>query len=192
MIGYLRGTILSKGANYLILETGNVGYRVFVPSNILLKYKSGSELALFIFSYIREDQFSLYGFLSQDELDLFELLLTVSGVGPKVALGIMSGVSTGHVKSAIAGGEAAVFTKVSGVGRKTAERIIIELREKIGGGALGDVNVRSSREYSESLDALVALGYSQAEAREALKQIPADLADSGQIVKAALKILAGR
>lgn len=192
MLAYLKGKILSKSSNYLILETGNVGYKVFVPAHILLNTKTGQELALYVHSYVREDQFSLYGFMSQDELNLFEQLISVSGVGPKMALGILSETSVKHIRSAIAGGEAAIFTKVSGVGRKTAERLIVELREKIGAEDADKINIKSSKEFSESLDALVALGYSAQEARDALKRVPADIADSGAIIKSALRVLGGR
>lgn len=191
MIAYLKGEILSKGANFLVLSTGPVGYKVYVPASLLVKHKPGGALELFIHAYVREDQFSLYGFLTADELELFELLISVSGVGPKMALSILSTTSAEHVKSAIAGGEAAVFTKVSGVGRKTAERLIVELREKLGGDGKM-VSGKMSKEFSESLDALVSLGYSVSEARDALKRVPEQLADSSQIIKAALQVLGGR
>ncbi|MCL5436237.1 MAG: Holliday junction branch migration protein RuvA [Patescibacteria group bacterium] len=190
MIAHLKGIILNKGSNFLVLDTGSVGYKVFVPATLLLKYKSGSTLEVHVYTYVREDQMSLYGFSSPSELELFELLISVSGVGPKMALAILSSTSPEHVKSAIAGGEAAVFTKVSGVGRKTAERLIMELKEKLDGGP--GISSKLSKEFSESLDALVALGYSSAEAREALKRVPAELASSGQIVREALRFLGGK
>lgn len=186
----MRGTILSKGQNFLVLEVGQVGYKVFAPATLLLKFKLGSALEVFVHTYVREDQLSLYGFSSPSELDLFELLISVSGVGPKMAMSILSSTSPEHVKSAIAGGEAATFTKVSGVGRKTAERLIVELKEKLDGGP--GVSGKLSREFSESLDALVALGYSSQEAREALNRVPSELGSSGQIVREALRFLGGK
>jgi len=191
MIAYLKGKILSKGPNFLILSTGQVGYKVYAPASLLIKHKTGGELEVFIYTYVREDQLALYGFSGPEELELFEFLISVSGVGPKMALSILSTTSAEHVKSAIVGGEAAVFTKVSGVGRKTAERLIIELREKLGGAGAG-VSGKMSKEFSDGLDALVGLGYSASEAREALKRVPEELADSGQIVKAALQVLGGK
>lgn len=191
MIAYLKGKVLSKGSNYLVLIVGQVGYKVFSPASLLLKRKAGQELEVFVHTYVREDQISLYGFLGMDELELFELLISVSGVGPKMALSILSTTSAEHVKSAIASGEAAVFTKVSGVGRKTAERLIVELKEKLGGeGSL--VTGKMSKGFAESLDALVALGYHPGEAREALKRVPNELSNSSQIVKAALQVLGGK
>lgn len=192
MIAYLKGIVFSKNATSVILLTGGVGYRVSVPSNLILSFKIGQEAELFIHSHIREDQFSLYGFSSPEELSLFELLISVSGVGPKMAMNMISTTSPRHIKSAIAAGEPAVFTKVSGVGRKTAERLIVELKEKIGEGDFKDTHIGASKQLSESLEALVALGYSRDEAREALKKIPADVSESGQIIRAALRVLGGR
>jgi len=192
MIAYLKGKILSKIGSSLILDVNGVGYKVAAPSGLLLSVKIGQEVELYIHSYIREDQFSLYGFPTAAELQLFEFLISVSGVGPKLALSILSATSPDHVKSAIASGDTAMFTKVSGVGRKTAERLIVELREKIGDGTFGEINLKTSKELAESLDALVALGYSQNEAREALRKVPKEVVDSGQIIRAALRTLGGR
>lgn len=175
----------------MVLSVGLVGYKVYAPASLLIKYKPGSELEAFIHTHVREDQISLYGFSSAEELELFEFLISVSGVGPKMALSILSATSAEHIKSAITGGDAAVFTKVSGVGRKTAERLIVELREKLGGAGTG-ISGKMSKEFSDGLDALVGLGYSANEAREALKRVPEQLSDSGQIVKAALQFLGGR
>ena len=190
MIAYLKGKILSKTANYLVLENQGIGYKVFLSTASLLNLRVGDSLAAHIHTYVREDQLRLYGFLSSSELNLFEMLISVSGVGPKVALSVLSGATPDIITSAIASGDASVFTKVSGVGKKTGERIVVELKEKIGDD-LG-VGLKSSRELSESLDALVALGYSAQEARGALKNMPKDIKDSGSIVRAALKVLGKR
>ena len=188
MFAYLKGKIFSKGSNYIVVENRGLGYKVFVLSSLLKDLHKGQEAEFYLHTYVREDQISLYGFLSPDELELFELLVAISGVGPKMALGILSGASVSSIKSAIAAGDARVFTKVSGVGKKTAERIVIELKEKIGARE----GLASSHELSESLDALSALGYSKREAREALKKVPKDLTDSKSIIKEALKILGKR
>ncbi len=192
MIAYIKGTILTKATGHLVVVASGVGYKVAVPAALLLDAKTGQEISLHIFSYIREDQFSLYGFLTQNELEIFEMLISVSGIGPKMALSILSTTSVEHIRGAIAAGEAVMFTKISGIGRKTAERLIVELREKIGEAGSGPLNLAGSKELSESLDALVALGYSRQEARDALSRTPKDLQDSGQIIKAALKLLGGR
>jgi holliday junction DNA helicase RuvA len=191
MIAYLKGKVLSKDLTHLVLETGGVGYKVYAAGVTLASAKPGQEMEFFIHTHVREDQFSLYGFLSSDELNLFELLISVSGIGPKIALAVLSGAEAGHIRSAIASADAGVFTKVAGVGRKTAERIVVELKEKIGEGA-GEFNLQSSKQISDSLDALVALGYNRQEAREAVKRVSGESTDSSAIVRAALKVLGGK
>jgi Holliday junction DNA helicase RuvA len=169
MIGSITGKIQYKGAGFLIIETGGVGYRVAVTPPMHVDSKVGETLSLVIHTHVREDQFALYGFKTLAELDFFEQLLTVSGIGPKSALGILSISSLEMIKSAIASGDVAVFTKVSGIGRKTAERVIVELREKL--KSEGAATPLAS-EHSDALEALVALGYRETEAREALKNVP--------------------
>jgi holliday junction DNA helicase RuvA len=186
MIGSIKGTIQHKSANYIILETQGVGYKVFLPAIIMLELKVGQPLSLVIHTYVREDQLTLYGFQALPELEFFEMLLTVSGVGPKSALGIMSLANVDMIKSAIVSEDPSVFTKVSGIGRKTAERVIIELKDK-----LKDQSSSSpvAREHSDAVDALLALGYSQQEARDALKSVPIEITNLQEKVKLALKAL---
>ncbi|MCL5667070.1 MAG: Holliday junction branch migration protein RuvA [Patescibacteria group bacterium] len=183
MIAYLKGTILEKGPAYIILETNGIGYKVFVTPEIL-EAKIGEAVSAYVYHKVSEDGQALFGVPDFNTLQLFELLVTVSGVGPKVALAILSATRAETVRQAIANQDPAVFTRVSGVGTKTAERIILELKNKMGalevsGGiaASGDV-----------FDALIALGYSQKEVREALKKIDANL-PSQQQLKEALKML---
>ena len=186
MIGSIKGTIAHKSGNYIIVETAGVGYKVFVPQFFLLTLKVGQEVSLVIHTYVREDQITLYGFQTLSELEFFELLLTVSGVGPKSAIAIMSLAAIDMLKSAIASGDATVFKKVSGIGTKTAERVIVELKEK-----LKDEKSATpvAKEQSDALDALVALGYSQQEARDALKNVPKETEKLQDKIKIALKSL---
>lgn len=186
MIGSLKGKIEHKGANYIILQANGVGYKVFITPVLLLQSQVGDELSLVIYSHVREDQFSLYGFLTLPEQEFFELLLTVSGVGPKSAVGIMSLASLDMIKSAIVSEDPSVFTKVSGIGRKTAERVIIELKEKVKTEAK---HAPVAKEHSDALDALAALGYSAQEAREALNGVPIDVKNLQDKIKLALKNL---
>jgi holliday junction DNA helicase RuvA len=186
MIGSLKGTIQHKSSNYIILETAGVGYKVFVTPSLMFGLKTGQSLNLVTMTYVREDQITLYGFEALPELEFFELLLTVSGVGPKSALGIMSLASLDMIKSAIVSEDATVFTKVSGIGRKTAERVIIELKDKLKDQASA---APVAKEHSEALDALMALGYSQQEARDALKAVPLDVTSLQDKVRVALKAL---
>lgn len=186
MIGSLKGTIQHKSTNYIILETSGVGYKVFITPTLMFGLKMGQSLNLVTLTYVREDQLTLYGFESLPELEFFEMLLTVSGVGPKSAIGIMSLASLDMIKSAIASGDATVFTKVSGIGRKTAERVIIELKDKL----KGQVDAAPvAKEHSDAMDAMLALGYSQQEARDALKTVPVEITNLQDKVKVALKAL---
>lgn len=186
MIGSIKGKISHKAGNYIILETNNIGYKVFLPLVFLLPLKLNQDLNLFIHTYVREDQLTLYGFQTLPELEFFELLLTVSGVGPKSALGIMSLASLDMIKSAIRSEDPSVFTKVSGIGRKTAERVIVELKEKL---KEESTSQPMAQQHSDAMDALVALGYSQQEARDALKAIPSEVTNLQAKVKLALKSL---
>lgn len=186
MIGSIKGTIQHKGTGYVIVETGGVGYKIFVTPVLWTNAKVGQEVNLVIHTYVREDQISFYGFEKLEELEFFELLLTVSGVGPKSGLGIMSLAEVSMIKSAIVSEDPSVFTKVSGIGRKTAERVIVELKEKLRGEA-GSAPV--AREHSDALDALLALGYSQPEARQALKQVPKEVSKLQEKVRLALKAI---
>jgi holliday junction DNA helicase RuvA len=184
MIGSIKGRISYKSSNYIIAETNGIGYKVFLPQVILLTLKVGDEVSLVIHTYVREDQITLYGFQTLDQLEFFELLLTVSGVGPKSAMGIMSLSSLDMIKSAIASGDAGIFKKVAGIGTKTAERVIVELKEKLKDAGA----VPIAQEHSDALEALVALGYREQEAREVLKVIPTEKTIQEKI-KIALKAL---
>jgi Holliday junction DNA helicase RuvA len=186
MIGSINGKISHKSSNYIILEANNIGYKVFAPQVLLLTWKPGQELNLVIHTYVREDQITLYGFQTLPELEFFELLLTVSGVGPKSALGIMSLASLEMIKSAIVSEDPTVFTKVAGIGRKTAERVIVELKGKLKDEAS---SAPVAREHSDVLDALVALGYKEQEARQALKSVPQKIESIQEKIKLALKAL---
>jgi Holliday junction DNA helicase RuvA len=186
MIGSLKGKVSHKSGNYIILETNGVGYKVFLPQVFLLTLKVGQDLSVVTLTYVREDQLTLYGFQTLPELEFFEMLLTVSGVGPKSALGIMSLASIDMIKSAIVSEDPSVFTKVSGIGRKTAERVIVELKEKLKDEKS---SMPVAKEHSDAMDALVALGYSQQEARDALKTVPVEVTNLQAKVKIALKAL---
>lgn len=186
MIGSINGQVKYKGLGFVVVETGGGGYKVFVIPTLLASLKKNQETELVIHTHVREDQISLYGFLATEELEFFEMLIAVSGIGPKSALGIMSLATVGMIKSAIVSEDPSVFTKVSGIGRKTAERVIVELKEKLKNEADA---APVAKEHSDVLDALVALGYSQQEAREALKAVPAEVTKLQEKVKLALKNL---
>jgi len=182
MISYIKGTILEKGLTYIILENQGIGYKVFVTPETLEK-KIGDEVELFTYLKVAEDSQSLFGLPDFATLQFFELLITVSGVGPKVALAILSAARVDAVQQAIANQDAAIFTRISGIGTKTAERIIVELKNKVG-PAVGAGGAGSS----EVFDALLSLGYNQREVREIINKIDYNL-PQGEQLKQALKLL---
>jgi len=186
MIAYLKGTILEKGLTYIILENNNIGYKVFATPETL-DMKIGETAALFIYHKVSEDSQSLYGLPDFQTLQFFELLITVSGVGPKVALAILSAARVEAVRQAIANQDAGLFTRISGIGLKTAEKIIVELKNKVGALETGAGAAASG----DVFEALIALGYNQREVRDALKKI--DLALPSQMqLREALKVLGSK
>ncbi len=188
MISFLSGKILFKGENYAIVEVNNIGYKVFLALIFLADLKIGGEVEFYTHQYVREDALDLYGFRSMEELQIFELLISISGIGPKSALGILSIANIAEIKNSIASGDSSLLTKVSGVGRKTAERVVLELREKVGALKMSD---SASDDYGsahvDEIDALIALGYSLVQAREALRSVDKNIKDSGERIREALK-----
>lgn len=191
MIGYISGAIKAVHKNYLIVATDFVGYKVFVVPQISLAAEIGKPISLYTHTYVRENQLALYGFSTLAELDFFELLLSVSGLGPKIAISIMSLADLELIKSGIINENPLVFTKVAGVGHKTAERLIIELREKVGEiGQDRETFKEVSQTHADAMDVLMALGYSRAEARNALAKVPKDITTSDDKIREALRSLA--
>lgn len=190
MISYLRGKIINKTINYCLLDVAGVGYQIFVGENFLNELRVGSEAEIYTHHQVREDASDLYGFKSLVDRELFELLLTVSGVGPKSALGILSLAATDDVKETIVRGDADLLTKVSGIGKKTAERIVLELKNKVLRSVGATASLSSPSFGGDEINALMSLGYSINEARSALNSVDPSLTDSGQRVKEALKKMA--
>lgn len=187
MIAFIKGKIIAKSPSYLIIAAANVGYKVYVNPAFYAEASLADELELFTYQHVREDSLDLYGFPKLSDLDLFEMLLSVSGVGPKSALNVMAMDDSENLKAAIMQGDSALLTKVSGIGRKTAERVVLELKEKIAKleGPLGAQP--SILAASDEIDALMALGYSLIQAREALSRVDKSITDSSKRVKQALK-----
>jgi Holliday junction DNA helicase RuvA len=188
MIGSIKGKIILKKEKFLIVEAGGVGYKVNVSPDLLSKAKkTGEEITLWIHTHVREDSLDLYGFLNYQELEFFEMLINVSGIGPKGALAILGITTIETLKKAIGTGDTSYLTKISGIGKKTAEKIVIELRDKVGEESGGT----ALQGELDALEALKSLGYSQNEAREALKKVPAGL-DTNAKIREGLKILGGK
>lgn len=192
MIAHLRGTILATSEKYVVLEVGGVGYKIFATVETLAGLHEGTEASLFTYLAVREDALDLYGFKTADEQIFFELLLSVSGIGPKSALSILSVTTIATLTQAIGTGDTSYLTKVSGIGRKTAEKIVLELRDKMRAHVDMKETPGTLRAESDVVEALKSLGYSQNEARDALKQVSAEAVGTNARIKEALKILGGK
>ncbi len=187
MIGHLTGNVTAVRTGYAIVTAAGVGYKVFATRELLLTLKQDSEISVWTHLAVRESILDLYGFSNEEELRLFELLLTVSGIGPKSALAILDIASVETLRSAISASNASYLTKVSGIGKKTAEKIVLELRDKVGAGVDGSGATLHGDE--EALEAMRALGYSQGEARDALRKVPQEIERSNERLREALRIL---
>ncbi|MEX0672599.1 MAG: Holliday junction branch migration protein RuvA [Candidatus Paceibacterota bacterium] len=185
MIRVLTGTVISQNANSLVIDTGGVGYVVYCPSDIALNTAHSEHITLWTHLAVRENSLDLYGFTSEENVQLFELLLTVSGIGPKSALGILNVADANALKNAVAAGDTSHLVKVSGIGKKNAEKIVLELRGKL---EAVDEEAGTYRDTdSETFEALTSLGYSASEARDAVRNLPTDITDTGERIKEALK-----
>jgi Holliday junction DNA helicase RuvA len=173
MIGFLSGKLQSRTDDTLIVNVGGVGFRVRVSTSTSAGLGAiGSEVQLFTHLRVREDELSLYGFATEEELHLFEMLMTVSGVGPKVALGVLSAAPIATLKIALAEGNVDALTAVPGIGKKTAQRLVLELKGKIDASGLSEVSEVAPVD-KDVMDALINLGYSAAEATRAARSVPA-------------------
>lgn len=197
MFYYISGKTTVKTDSFAVIDAGGVGYKIYTPLTCLEKIKVDAELKMYIYTYIREDAFILYGFLSESELTLFEKLISVSGVGPKAAMAILSLASADRIALAIVTGDTALIKKASGVGPKAAQRIVLELKDKL---SCDDITSDTTKQLvdnvinekgsmtSEAVEALTVLGYTQQEAKNALSGIDLTM-DLELIIKAALKKL---
>ncbi len=177
MIALISGTVVATGSDYVIIDTNGVGYLVHLPKPALNAVNDGDAVRFFTSLIVREDSLTLYGFANWAQRLLFDQLLAVSGIGPKVAMSLLSSLSPDDLKTALASGDVVRLSKVPGIGRKTAERMVLELKGKIDPRGLLAGSAPSSRD-SDLIDVLTGLGYSAAEANAAVANIPADAPDS--------------
>lgn len=201
MISYIKGELVELTENAIVLDHDGMGFLIMMPASILVKLPAiGSELKVHTYLYVKEDALDLYGFLTKDDLKVFRLLITVSGIGPKGALAILSTMSPDDLRFAVLAGDSKTISKAPGIGSKTAQKLIIELKDKLkiedvlDGGADGGYEPQSDMGDTaavEAVMALTALGYSSADATRAVRQVDggADM-DSEALLKAALKKLA--
>lgn len=183
MLSYIKGTIAAKMEGAIIVVTGDLGFEIAVPAPLWRKAKMGARIQCFTHEYVREDSRELYGFASLPELLFFRKLISISGVGPKVGLHVMSLGTLKDLQTAIAQGNLSYLTAIPGVGTKIAQKIVLEMKGKL------DLTEGASPEERESIEALESLGYSTAQAREALCRVSPDITDVGERVRTALKTL---
>jgi len=177
MIRIVRGQVAIRQKDLLVVdvggERGGIAFKVFVTEPTAARHLQGSAATLHTYLQVREDSFSLYGFESEEELSIFELLLTVSGVGPKVALSTLSSLAPDALRLALANGEASLIARVPGIGKRTAEKIVLELKDKVKAPSTGVERLAQlSAVDAEVIEALVALGYSLVEAQRAIQGLP--------------------
>ncbi|MEG0798663.1 MAG: Holliday junction branch migration protein RuvA [Acidaminococcaceae bacterium] len=199
MIGSIKGNISFLATDFCLLENNGIGYRVFMPAINLAQVSMGQEVKVFTYMAVREDAIALYGFLTLDYYQLFLQLITVSGVGPKVALGILSVVRPEAFYLAIQTRDLKELVKLPGIGKKTAERLLLELKDKVGSFELEELNLtqvatdKATSEAGEAVEALCALGYTNSEIIPVLKAIPnCSELTTETIIRQALKAMAGR
>ena len=205
MISFVKGTVADIGENCLVVENGGIGYEIYMTGQDLGKARIGDEKKIHTFLYVREDILQLYGFFSKDDLGMFKLLIGVNGVGPKGALGILSGISADELRFAVLSDDVKTISKAPGIGKKTAQKMILELKDKLakeqgslptGGGLVMTPKAAAAGAVdavSEAVSALVVLGYSQAKALQAMEGIQTDDAvTSEQLIRTCLKKLAAQ
>lgn len=180
MVRTVRGSVTARQKDALVVDVGGpaggVGLKIFVPEPTAARYSESAAVALHTYLQVREDALTLFGFETEDELSVFELLLTVSGVGPKVAMATLSTLSPDALRLALANSEPAVIARVPGIGKRTAEKIVVELKDKVKPPATGVAALANlSAADAEVIDALVALGYSVVEAQRAVQTLPKDV-----------------
>jgi Holliday junction DNA helicase RuvA len=189
MISRLTGSIVHIDTKFIVLDVSGVGYKVAVAPDILMKIGKEAPVTLWTYLAVRENAMDLYGFLSLAELNFFELLNTISGIGPKTAMGILNVASVHSLESAIQTGDTTHLTKVSGLGKKMAEKIVLELKDKVIDTGDNPEFKALMKNDADALEALKSLGYSPTEARDVLKQIPKTITKTNDKIKEALKIL---
>lgn len=187
MISHLQGKIINKNNNKItVLTASGVGYEINLPLFLFLELKLNQEIEIHVYLAVRENALELYGFQNLEQKELFMKFLDVNGIGPKSALHLLSLGTVKEISSAIARGDVAYLTKVSGVGKKTAERIVVELKSKMEERGMGD-GERDGGQLGEVVDALISLGYDKSEARQMVKGLKSEGKSSEELLKMALQ-----
>ena len=196
MIALLRGTLAYKSSDHVIIDVGGVGYRLFIPLSTFYSLPETGDVSLFTHTHVREDAILLYGFLSMEEKELFGILISISGIGPKLAVNILSHIPAKDLKRAIASGDIKRLSSLPGIGKKTAERLVLELKDKVGPvhdlpEADGVKSITSAGDISNDvISALINLGYKENQARKVLESMElAPELTMEEALKGALKVL---
>lgn len=192
MINYIKGEVIKKGLDYIIIDNNNMGYYVSTSLSTMNKLSEGERVLIHIYMHIREDIIALYGFLTTDEIELFKKLISVNGVGPKAGLSVLSTYESNTVREIILKDDATRMSKVPGVGKKTASKIILELKDKVGTLECLETGKEESisqldSDSSDVLNALIALGFNAYEAKRTLDRIDFTDKTENEIIKEALK-----
>lgn len=200
MINFICGVVDSIEEDSLVIDRGGIGFQIFVPGSVMDRQpRIGDEIKVYTYLHVKEDIMQLYGFMSRDDLVVFRMLINVNGIGPKAALGILSGLSANELKFAVLSDDIAAITKAPGIGKKTAQKLILELRDKF------SLDETFEQKYSDSqgcnppsmapdvskdtIQALVSLGYSNSEAFQAVNKVRGQNMDAETMLRAALKVI---
>ena len=190
MIGYVKGILEEADDQCIIVDNHGIGYRIFVPGSVFSgAIPIGQEVKIYTYLNVKEDAMQLYGFATRDDLRVFKLLLGVNGIGPKAGLGILSALSADDLRFAVLADDAAAIAKAPGIGKKTAQKLILELKDKLANqSAAGIPETEGDNQLQEAVQALVALGYPNTDALRAVKKVEgAETMDVETLLKAALK-----
>jgi Holliday junction DNA helicase RuvA len=193
MISFIKGEVIKKGLDYIIIDNNGIGYFINTSLSTLNRLREGEDALIQTYMHIREDVIALYGFITSDEIELFKKLITVNGVGPKAGLSVLSTYEPNTIKEIILKDDATRMSKVPGIGKKTASKIILELKDKVGSLENLDLSTeeisisQTDSEVSDIINALAALGFSSLEAKKALDKIDFKGKTENEIIKEALK-----
>lgn len=182
MISYLKGELVEKKEKYIIIDVNNIGYEIALSTSSIMGLPSiGASIKIYTYLHVREDAVALFGFITKDDLEMFKLLITVNGIGPKGALGILSGLSADEIRFAVLAEDVNTITKAPGVGKKTASKLILELKDKFQLKDVFEQSINNKQNTNkimeikdEAIQALVILGYSSSDAMKAIRQIEID------------------
>lgn len=194
MYAFISGIVEETDINGVVVNNNGIGYYIQCPTSVINAVSVGEKAKIYTYQHVREDAIILYGFINKEDRTMFLRLISVSGIGPKLALGVLSSLSAGELAIILVGGDASALTKVQGIGKKTAQRIILELREKVENDELinattHNVSTQYSTMVTDAIYALAALGYSSQEATKAVESVAPDCKDTESIIRAVLKTL---